>query len=125
MEHAYNDLGDDDGDVGAAEHGVDGAGDREDGADIDEELREVELERVVAGEHAGGGGGGVVGREAEWGPTVGGWRKKRHRLPGIGDEESARVEEAGNGEPGKNGEFSMATACKMAWQRTLYHWDDG
>jgi hypothetical protein len=25
-------------------------------------------------------------------------------------------EEAVNGEPGKNGEFSMATACKMAWQ---------
>jgi len=45
----YHDLGDDEGHVGPAEQGVDAAGEREDGADMVEEEREVELERVVAG----------------------------------------------------------------------------
>jgi hypothetical protein len=45
----YHDLGDDEGHVGAAEQGVHATGEREDGADMVEEEREVELERVIAG----------------------------------------------------------------------------
>ena len=113
----YKDLGDDEGDVGAAEQGVDGAGEREYGADMVEEQREVELERVVAGEDAGGGGGGVVGREAEEAPVDGelpvqrrdgaGRRLQRHGRPGAWGEESTGGPEvaAGNRAPRRMGNF--------------------
>ena len=52
----YKDLGDDEVDVGAAEQGVDGAGEREGGADMAEEQRVVELERVPRLGAAAGGG---------------------------------------------------------------------
>lgn len=52
---AYDDLGDGDGLAEAAEEEVDDAGEDEDDADLIDEEREGEVQRVVADPDAGGG----------------------------------------------------------------------
>jgi hypothetical protein len=110
---------------------VDGAGEHEDDADVVEELREVELEGVVAGKHAGGGDAAGGWLEAEQALVhahllllvVRAVRILRQRHAGLGsgiggEREGNREEEWGEGFPSMDGGLRSERARCMVGRET-------